>query len=324
MSDVVPVVVVSYNSAKHLKAWLASVEKVKQECKKADTDVEPFIVDNGSSDGTIGIIWDAIHERQIKRRNVWLLRSNQYFVPAQNLAFKILGARNRYNYGATLNPDATAKPGWLHELLDCARKCVGQKVGMFGGLILQPDHEDRISSAGHCLRSCDAAFLDIDWNLDLADQKATHNKQGFGPFSPCFAAGLWSFKMLRDAGIIDNEQPMYYDDVNLAFKARIRGWSACFAPAARAYHPLPMPTSDPVKLRHQFSGRLVIAPRFFPDEERHRVLTECGLTVMSAGDDPLRKEIFRKILALKPVGSEDARVRAFDIWQDRYVPEKNR
>jgi len=42
--------------------------------------------------------------------------------------------------------------------------------------------------------------------------------------------------MLADTGLLDEVFFMYLEDVDLAFRAQLRGWSCLYQPAARAYH----------------------------------------------------------------------------------------
>jgi GT2 family glycosyltransferase len=42
--------------------------------------------------------------------------------------------------------------------------------------------------------------------------------------------------MLADVGLLDEAFFMYLEDVDLAFRAQLRGWSCQYQPAARVYH----------------------------------------------------------------------------------------
>jgi len=42
--------------------------------------------------------------------------------------------------------------------------------------------------------------------------------------------------MLADVGLLDEDFFMYLEDVDLAFRAQLRGWTCLYEPRARAYH----------------------------------------------------------------------------------------
>lgn len=232
MPTEIPVFVVCTNEGSLLREWLNCVDYL---ASPTVTPV-PCIADNGSSDATVGVIWDAIRTRRVKASNVLWLHSNLGFAAAQNQLIRHLGARRQHKWFATLNIDARANANWLRLLVTAARKKTDDRIGMWGGPILEPNGR-RISSAGHALRE-DGAFLDVDWKRDPAGDRFSKGS-GFTPFSPCFAAALWSFSMVEEAGLPDSGQFLYYDDVELAFKARLLGWRAAFVADAVAYHPLP-------------------------------------------------------------------------------------
>lgn len=309
----IPVIAVATNEAQELRQWLDTLRMMPGD----QATPVPCVVDNGSSDNTSGVIWHAVKEGILSKENVFWMPSNRGFALAQNHAFRQLGTRNEYRCVATLNIDAQAESNWLAKLVEEANKSPSD-VGMWGCRVLQPkpDH-DRISSDGHALRANDGAFLDVDWNRPVGGDLFS-NKPSFEPFSPCFAAALWSFGMLSSVGLPDNDQFLYYDDVDLAFKARILGWSARHVSEAIAYHPLPnSKRTHPQQGRFQTQGRLLMVSRYFPEPERTRVLSSLTLEERHIFDsiDARRKRQF---------GSEEGRRKVFDVWANRWLPlEKN-
>lgn len=306
----VPVVVVTTNAERHLPNWIASVQALRSDrvCPV------PCVADNGSWDRTAPILWEAISDNQINRSDVFWLRRNEWFNSAQNYAFRVLGARNKYRYIATLNEDATADPGWLDGLVSVALNSEA-RFGMFCGPILTPDRK-RISSAGHCLRGLDGAFLDVDYGLLSTWPTLKSNAPDYEPFSPCFAASLWSVGLLKAVGFPDNDQPIYYDDVELAYKARICGWSARFVPEAIAQHPLPRKATQPQRLAAQRRGRLAVVARYFPDPERSRILGAVDGEIVATVENETESLFLRQ----PAWGDASARERVFEWWKDRNGP----
>ncbi len=305
----IPIVVVTWNAGPKFIRWLDTVEKLEL---PPSYRVRPMIVDNGSSDNTAVLIGKAISDGAIRQSDVNWLPANYGFAKAQNVVFRRLIVEGTCPLVATLNEDATAEPSWLCRLLEVASvKSSAEKIGMWGGPIYSPETAQKVvSSAGHWIRWKDAACLDVDWNVYVDSSMLRCFEAGFEPFSPCFAASLWSVEMLKDVGLPDSEQFLYYDDVDLAYAARLRGWRARFVKTAIAFHPVPRkkPRGSLV-WRHQQKGRLGIVCRYLPDQERTRILAE--LT------DDLR-EIYDEAIwegrRLTPVESLEQRLSVWNEW----------
>jgi hypothetical protein len=125
--------------------------------------------------------------------------------------------------------------------------------------------------------------------------------------------------MVEAVGLPDGEQLMYYDDVNLAYKARIRDWHGRFVRGAVAYHHLPKHPPE----GFAFRGPLSIAARFFPDDERRRVLKEAASRIEFEGPSPMKRRILCEVLQLDPYGTEAQRRMVWDQWKDKYCPGKD-
>ncbi len=308
----IPVLVVTHNSQVHLRDWLTSVHSL---ARPSEVTVYPYIVDDASWDGTVGIIWGAVRDGVVHSDNVVWLTENTGFNRAQNRAFRGLGTRASVAYVATLNHDATADREWLRNLHTVASNTAEEnRVGMWGGPILRPDCHERISSAGHTFRSRDGAFFDVDWNRPRNAGCAASEQDNFVPFSPCFAAALWSLEMMKEAGLPDNDQFLYYDDVDLAYRARLAQWEAQFVRSALAYHPLPNSKRPSQFVRGcQTAGRLMMVSRYFPEPQRSGMLD--NLTAEE-------RAVYRSMdeTRLRPLGSDTDRRRVFDRWRDKYVP----
>jgi GT2 family glycosyltransferase len=55
-------------------------------------------------------------------------------------------------------------------------------------------------------------------------------------FGAMGGAAVYRRAMLADVGLFDEVFFMYLEDVDLAFRAQLRGWPCWYEPAARAYH----------------------------------------------------------------------------------------
>jgi GT2 family glycosyltransferase len=274
------------------------------------------MVDNGSYDVSVGYIYDAIDDGFIERENVLWLPINVGFTVAQNYAFKILRGRRKYAYYAFLNIDATADSNWLINLYNAAQQDILNKIGMWSSLILQPNNKEKVSSVGHWFSSENGKCYDIDWNLPKSSKNCHFTKSTFEPFGPCFAAALISTEMLYNVGLPDNEQFLYYDDIDLAFKARLNEWKCHFVSNAIAFHPLPgSRKSYHAAIPYQIEGQLMLVLRYFPEPERTKILSNLS---------PNQKEIIQRISTSRrlPFSTEKNRRKVFNYWADKNKPIK--
>lgn len=205
------VVVVNWNGGTMLGECL--------DCLGAQIGVrtEVLIVDNGSTDGSASIV----HGRLPMARLISLDR-NVGFAAAASLGLR----RGIAPWRAVLNNDCFVDPGWSEAALAAAH--VGDRPGMVA--TLQLDHRrERIDAAGIGLDRAGIA-----WNR-LGG--CAPNAMNGGPvFGPSGGAALYSAAMLADVGAFDGQFFAYYEDVDLAWRARLRGWGCGFAPEARSLH----------------------------------------------------------------------------------------
>jgi len=219
MSDqpLVSVIVVTYNGRQHLADCLNSLRT--QEPLTA-SQVEVIVVDNGSTDGTVEFLKQSYHWV-----HVIALSRNVGFAAGNNAGISV----SRGKYIALLNNDATAQPGWLAAMLRAVEASPN-----IGGVAcnIRFRHDPRlINSTGLVLyrdgRGGDRGFRQRDeGQFDAAEEV----------FGPCGAAMLLRRDMIDDVGDFDERLFMYYEDLDLAWRARLRGWRFIYEPRAVAHH----------------------------------------------------------------------------------------
>lgn len=131
-----------------------------------------------------------------------------------------------------LNDDVVMEP-------DCVERLLGAipadgRIGMVCGKLLSGDGR-RIDSAGQCMS---LALTACDRGHGCRDTER-FNAPGF-VFSAQGAAALYRREMLDALGIqeryLDESFGMYYEEVDLAWRAQGAGWRAYYVPGARARH----------------------------------------------------------------------------------------
>jgi hypothetical protein len=91
--------------------------------------------------------------------------------------------------------------------------------------------DGRINSTGICVSRSGAA-----WDrgmMEHDDGKYDEMKEVFGP---CAGAALYRKEMLDEIGFFDTDFFLYFEDVDIAFRARLAGWRCLYTPYARATH----------------------------------------------------------------------------------------
>lgn len=147
----------------------------------------------------------------------------------------VAGGRNqgvleaRGNYIVTLDDDAVPDNRWLEELVRWASK--GERVGMLASKMLFGSEPYIIDSAG----------LEISRDGNGYNRKGLMRDGGFEQieeiFSPCGGAAFYKREIFEDVGLYDEIYNLYgYEDLDLAFRARLAGWKCLYVPQAVVFH----------------------------------------------------------------------------------------
>lgn len=210
----ISVVITNYNGKHFLEACLSSLEK------QTFQDFEVILVDNNSSDGSV----DYVKETFPKVRLI---------TSSENLGFcggNNLGIREaKGEYVALLNNDAEAHPQWLEKLKTALD--AHADVGFCASKMLRRDQPDIIDAAGGIFYAC-----------GVGDQRGHLEKEDgrFGEteyvFSACAGAAMYRKAMLDDIGLFDEEFFAHGEEVDLSFRAQLRGYRCLFVPDAVVYH----------------------------------------------------------------------------------------
>jgi len=137
------------------------------------------------------------------------------------------------DYIICLNDDIFLKNNFIFELMLIAEKY--NKIGIVCGKILRMDKKT-IDSAGQFLAK---NRKPLDRGYGQKDQ-GQYDSQEF-VFGACGAAVLYRKKMLDDIAItpseyFDNDYNMFYEDLDISWRANNFGWRAFYNSKAVAYH----------------------------------------------------------------------------------------
>jgi GT2 family glycosyltransferase len=212
----VSVIVVNYNRKHFLRDCL---ESLADQTYPSDRR-EVILVDNGSSDGSA---------EYVRQWFPWVrlvsLSRNWGFAKGNNIGLR----HARGELIALLNNDAVAEPGWLAALTGALRQ--GSAIGAVTSKIVFLHQPGVINSAGLNLyrdgRGGDRGFRQPD--RGQFDEPAE-------VFGACGASMLVRRAMLDDVGFFDETFGMYYEDLDLAWRGRLRGWRFHYTPEAVVHH----------------------------------------------------------------------------------------
>jgi GT2 family glycosyltransferase len=239
------VIVVNYNGRHFLADCLGGLERQTLPRHR----FEIILIDNASADGSAEYVradFPGVRVVEASR--------NLGFTGANNLGFRV--ARGRYV--VLLNNDARPEPGWLAALLGAAD---GERMGGVTSRVLFRNEPRVVNSTGL-----------VPYRDGRAGDR--HLRQPDGPatrlpgevFGGTGASLLLTRELLDDVGGFDSALFMYYEDVDLAWRARLRGWRFVYAPESVVYHVCggSAGPASPLSLRHIERNRTFVCLRNGP------------------------------------------------------------
>ena len=222
MSPLVTVVVVNWNGLSLLRRCLPPV------LAQRGVPYEVIVVDNGSSDGSLDWLrrLSATLAAAPAAPPVRILASerNLGFAAGNNLAIR----ESQAPFVATLNNDARPEPGWLAALVAAAE--ADPKIGSCAAQLVFASRPEVVNSAGIAL---DRAGIAWDREVGAARHPPGPATEVFGASA---GAALYRRAMLDDVGLFAESFFMYLEDVDLAWRARLRQWQCVYVPAAVVHH----------------------------------------------------------------------------------------
>lgn len=155
------------------------------------------------------------------------------FSKAHNIIFN----KKKADYHLVLNPDTILSKDFVHQLLESMRR--DQNIGMVSGKLL------RCSEDAEPLNVIDSTGLVVKKSRQAFDRGQGEEDRGQYDepeyiFGCSGAAVLYRREMLEDIAIdgeyFDEDFFAYKEDVDLAWRAQLRGWKAYYNPKAVIYH----------------------------------------------------------------------------------------
>ena len=209
----VSIIIVNWNGRQHLETCLSAV------AAQQGITFETILVDNGSTDGSVEFVRD---------RFPWVrlvtLAENQGFAGGNNAGVR----EARGEYVALLNNDTAAEPTWLRVLKDGVDQSAGFAVTT--SCIVYMDDPTRIDSAGDGLLRWGGPFKH---HHGAPVQVARESRE---VFAACGCACLMPRRVFEELGGFDEDFFVSNEDVDLSYRARLRGYRVRYVADAVVRH----------------------------------------------------------------------------------------
>jgi len=211
----VTVIIVTWNSARHIGRCLGSIEK---------QSVRPFdviVVDNGSTDETLRIV-EAQRGLNLKVQG---LKVNTGFAAANNLGVRMA----RGEWVALLNADAFPAEDWIEQLRAAQR--AHPDVSCFASRLIMAERTDVLDGEGDAYHPSGLA-----WRQNHGEPVASAPRVQGDSFSACAAAALFERQAFLAVGGFDEDYFAYFEDVDVGFRLRLQGRECLYVPEAVVHH----------------------------------------------------------------------------------------
>lgn len=214
------IIVLNWNGADDT---LNCVESLQQQTLRP----EIIIVDNNSSDDSVERFEDHIKSQ---KKDAPILIKN-----SQNLGFAggintglIYTKEHNFEYIGVLNPDAIADKKWCRALVD--ELSTHLDCGIATGIMQRRDGKT-LDTTGDFYTT---------WGLPGPRNRDEPVKNAPSKPGEVFGAtgggAIYRAAIFDDIDMFDEDFFMYYEDVDLSFRAQLAGWKVRFTPEAIAYH----------------------------------------------------------------------------------------
>lgn len=216
----VSVCIVTYNSEQYIGSCLDAVMKQSYPIEAI------VVVDNASRDGSVPIV----QQRLQQGAPIQLIenRDNNGFAGGQNQAIEAV----KSDYVLALNPDVVLDVDYVSQLVEVME--ANPHYGSATGLLVRQADASLVDSTGLVMkrtRQC------VDRG---SEQKVTDWLEPAEVFGVSGAAALYSRRMIEDIKLdgqfFDEEFFAYKEDVDVAWRGKLLGWSAFYTPKAKAIH----------------------------------------------------------------------------------------
>lgn len=211
----VSVIIINWNRKQLLYHCLKSLKN------QTYKNHEIIVVDNGSTDGSVDFI-----RSYFKDIKLIVFPENRGFASGNNAGLKLAQG----SFVALINNDVEAHEKWLEELCNALQH--NPEVGFVSSKILFFEKKDTIDAVGNMF-----SVVGIGEKRGWMDKDCERFNKPAKIFGACAGAAMYRRKMLEELGGFDEDfSPAYYEDIDLDFRAQLKGYQCLYIPTALVYH----------------------------------------------------------------------------------------
>lgn len=229
----IAVIILNWNGLEDTRECLDSLAQVDHK------NVSYYLIDNASKNDEL---------KSIKHHASSLKLPAKYFQNDENLGFaggNNVGIRQALADGADwiflLNNDTVVEPDFLEKALAATHpknpKNLTNPIGVIATTMINYYERDKLDNTGHLLlsngdtiprtRNASCKLVLKDWSLRAQPV-----------FGACGGAAMYSAKMLKKIGLLDEDFFLNYEDSDLSLRGIVTGWDCVWAPESKVYHKL--------------------------------------------------------------------------------------
>ena len=249
MNPLISLNIVTHNELKYLSACIGSI--LSQTYK----NIEVFLFDNASTDGTIEFI-----KKNYPQIKIIPNRENLGYTGGHNKAIKISNG----DFFMPINPDVTLENTYIEDMVKAIK--IDERFGMACGKLY------RTGQKGEKTRIIDSVgmhFISNQRHFDIGSGKL--DKGQYNKYAEVLgvsgAAPLYRRTMLEDIKInkeyFDEDFFTFREDADLTWRAQLLGWRAIYTPEAVGYHkrtvtPAKRKVINPIYNMHSVKNRFLM------------------------------------------------------------------
>jgi GT2 family glycosyltransferase len=208
------VIVLNWNGKHFLETCLTALRR------QTFRDFETILVDNGSTDGSAEYV-----RANCPEVNLVELRENRGFTGGNIAGYE----HARTDLIVLLNNDTEADERWLEEMHKASREY--PNTGIFASKMMQFEDRERIDMCGF-----DLSMVGPGVDLGRGELDGPEWNEPRKVFGACAGAAAYRRSLIEDIGFFDADLFMTFDDMDLSFRAQLRGYECMFIPGAIVYH----------------------------------------------------------------------------------------